>query len=52
MSIGTRVKTRCGSRKRPYWVYGTITNICPDSYRIQWDEGGYDYLCSCEFELA
>lgn len=38
------------------WAYGTIVDIMPEHdnsgllYRVDWDEGGYDWLCA--FELT
>ena len=50
-TIGTRVKTRCGSHENPYWEYGIITDIIDaDTYKVEWDGGGYDYLCDFELE--
>ena len=49
-AIGTRVRTHCGSPKNPYWEYGTITAIDDAMYKVEWDNGGYDYQCDFELE--
>lgn len=48
--IGTRVRTRCGSSKNPYQEYGTITVVDGTMYKVEWDNGGYDYQCDFELE--
>lgn len=55
---GTRVRTRCGGTEMGYWWdYGTVA-VAVDcdhgntEYRVNWDGGGYDYLCDFELEVV
>lgn len=57
MKVGTRIKTECGFLNNKYWVYGKIADITIDNdneelFKIEWDDGGYDYLYDFEFEVA
>lgn len=53
LTIGTRVRTRCGSSEHPYWEYGFITAINDDgTYKVEWDGVGYDHLYDFEVEVV
>lgn len=55
---GTKVRTTVGSRDARYYIYGTIANaiIEPNTkellYKVEWDEGGFDYLGDYELEVC
>ena len=54
--IGERVRTRVGARDKPHWVIATIGEVPTDMnsflYRLDYDEGGYDYMVKDEFEIV
>ena len=58
MKNGTKVRTIVGSRDARYYIYSTIagTYIEPNThellYKVQWNEGGFDYLGDYELELV
>lgn len=58
LTIGTYVRTWCGTRDNKYYVYGTIVDTiylkATDEllYQVQWDEGGFDYLGDYELEVV
>lgn len=56
-TVGSAIKTRCGSPKEPYWEYGTVTEIRTREngdvmYKVNWDDSSYDYLYDFEMEFA
>lgn len=58
LNPGTRVRTRCGGHEVGYrWEYGTIACAVDydhgnNEYRVNWDDGGYDYLFDFELEVV
>lgn len=55
--LNMEVKTKCGYFDNPYYAYGKIAEIVSVDdgcvlYKIDWNEGGYDYLYDFELEVA
>lgn len=55
--IGNRVRTKVGSFDNPEYVYANIAAIIANDngnilYRLNYDEGGYDYMYDFEIEPA
>jgi hypothetical protein len=54
----TQVRTWIGTREDPQYIYGTIASaiIEPNTkellYKVEWDEGGFDYLGDYELEVC
>lgn len=54
LPVGTRITTTSYSALTgTSHIYGVIGEYCAEhnTYRIDWDEGGYDYLCEGEFDV-
>ena len=54
--IGEHVRTRVGAWDKPHWNIATIGEVPTDKnyslYRLDYDEGGYDYMIKDEFEIV
>lgn len=51
-NLGMKVKTKCGSYESPYYVHGVITDTEGELFKVEWDDGGYDYCYDFELEVA
>lgn len=54
---GTQVRTWTGTRDNPNYIYGTVTESVYLEhtqellYKVEWDEGGHDFLGDYELEI-